>query len=142
MKKQKKNSSVNSEEKMEKDIIQSIYQFESKRTTRNIFFFAFIIVALLFLITFFANLAYEILKEQQTLDLLSVFQEDFEVIQNNIGDIIDTFWEESPQTLLFLLFFFIMAFLTTLYLITANFKKIKNRIFSAKKYFKQHNKNG
>lgn len=131
-----------SEEKMEKDIIQHIYAFESKRTGRNIFSFSLTIILLALLITISANLAYEILNEQQTLVLLQVFQEDIEIIKENFVNIIDTFWEESPQILLFLLFFFIMAFLTTLYFIAANFKKIKNRIISIKKFFNQPTKNG
>ena len=144
MKKRKRNISQTkiNEKNLEEKIIRNIYTFEAKRTYRKIFFFAFIIVALAILISFLANLAYEILRDQQTLDLLKLFGEDTEIIRENIGNVIDTFWQESPQTLLFLLFFFIMAFLTTLYLIAVNFKKIKNRIISAKKYFKTLNKNG
>lgn len=138
----KKNNSIKTEEAIEKEIIQNIYTFESKRTMRNIFFFAALIIALVLLILLSAELTYEILNEQQTLALLQVFQEDLEIIKENFGNILDTFWQESPQFLLFLLFFFIMAFLTTLYLIAVNFKKIKNRIISAKKYFKTLNKNG
>lgn len=122
---------------MEKDIIKKIYSFEKERIYKTILFsVGFFILFFTVFITAFVS-AYSILKEQKTLDVLILFTQPFEVIKENVNDVIEVLYIETPKNYIILIvvsFIFLLAII--LYFIK-NKGKIITRIKKIYKYFKK-----
>jgi len=116
--------------KLEKKIIEKAYQYETKRTISELFVKLFLLVLSLFSGLIIAQAIITVYIAQQTLDLLQIFSEDIEVIRNYFGDVLQTFYEETPKDLLVLLVIIIIFGFGILLTIFQNFGKIKNRIRS------------
>lgn len=117
---------------LDKKIIDRVYQYEKKRTLLTVFkYFFFITIFLIFLIILL-TIIYNTLKEQETLDLFDIFQENYVVIKSYIWDVLQLVYEESPKFLIVLTLSFFVLLLLMLFLLKKNFNKIRNRIKSIK----------
>lgn len=123
------------EQPFEKEILKNVYKYEAKRTYKMILTIWIIFIVAQFLIVITGSALYDILKQQQTLDLLQIFNENFEVIRDNIGDVLYTFYVESPQLLVLLFGVVLLTFFGIILFVIKNFRKIKNRISSMNNYF-------
>ena len=81
------------------------------------------------------NVIVNILSEQQTLDLLDLFKEDFEIISDNLADVLYTFYLEMPLELTLILIVSIILLLTTLIFFIRNFGRIKKKFIAVRKHF-------
>lgn len=120
----------------QKNIINSIYRYEARRTSLTIIKYTFLILLFLFISLFTLFAIISIFQQAYTFDLLGLFNEDFEIIKDNFKDVVFVFYEEMPKTLMFLLFITLLLFSVVLYFLIKNFSKIKNRMISLRKYFK------
>ena len=77
-----------------------------------------------------------LLKEQQTLDLLELFNEDAEIIKNYFWETAITFFDETPKTNLILILIFITLILFLILLILQNYKKVVNKLTSLFHFYK------
>lgn len=119
---------------LENKIINKIYNIEKKSTLFVILRYFFFLVLFLSLVIFFSTSSISILKEQQTLDLLELFNENIEVIQTYFSEVVFTFFEELPKLFVFSSVLFTMFLAITLFFLTRNYKKLKNKISSIRKY--------
>ena len=78
------------------------------------------------------------LAEQQTLDLLQLFQEDIETIRMYIGEIMYTLFEELPKFETVSVLILLIISVTLILISIKNFGKIKNKILALKKYWLKH----
>ncbi len=123
------------EAEIEKDIIKNVYQYEASRTYKTIFIVWAVFIVVQFLIVILGSSIYQTLKEQQTLDLFQLFSEDFDIIRENLGDVLYTLYLESPQLLLAILISLFLTMFGIIFFIIKNFKKIKNRFGSISKFY-------
>lgn len=106
---------------LDKKIIDRVYQYEKKRTLLTVFkYFFFITIFLIFLIILL-TIIYNTLKEQETLDLFDIFQENYVVIKSYIWDVLQLVYEESPKFLIVLTLSFFVLLLLMLFLLKKNF---------------------
>ncbi len=123
------------EEELEKNIVKNVYGYEAKRTYKTVFTVWAIFMVAQFLIVILGSYIYQILKEQQTLDLLQLFTEDIDIIKENIADVAYTMYVESPQVLLLLFIILLLTVFGIIIFVIKNFKKIKNRFGAIKKFY-------
>jgi hypothetical protein len=123
------------EQPFEKEILKKVYKYEAKRTYKMILtlWIGFILVQFFIVIT--ASALYQTLNQQQTLDLFQLFGEDFDVIRENIIDVLYTFYVESPQLLLFFFILLLLAIFGIILFVIKNFRRIKNRLSSINTFF-------
>lgn len=122
--------------KLENKIIEKIYRIEKKSTVLTVLKYLFFISIFLSLVIFFVSSTLSILKDQQTLDLLDLFNENIDVIQKYLSEVISTLIEEMPKFYIFASIFFIIFLSLTIFFLSKSFKKIKNKIFSISKHKK------
>lgn len=120
----------------EKEIIKKVYDYEEKRT--GLMLLKYSVFGIVFLILSVLNLQiiYLILKQQYTLDLFDLFNQDLEIIKNYLGDVLLTFFEELPKTELVLLVVFLFILFLIVLLFVKNLPKIKNRLASILRFHK------
>jgi len=99
-----------------KKVMKQVVSFEKKRSLSRLF--EIILSLVIILITSFAFLYFALndIIEQKSLNLLSIFNEDPEIIRQYWKDNISIFWQELPQEktmigILFLLFAIILIIL-------------------------------
>ena len=131
----KKNNIQEKDTKLEKEILKKVYGYEAKKTYQTILIVWIIFMVLQFFVVLIGGALYAVWKEQQTLDLFQLFGEDFDVIRENIMDVLYVFYIESPQLLLFSFVSVLLGLLATIFFTVRNFKKIKNKLSSINKFF-------
>lgn len=119
---------------LEKSIIKKVYRLESKRTSLTIVKFLFFFCLITGLLLFAAVTTFNILQEQQTLDLLELFNQDWEIIRNYFFEVASVFYEEMPKNFFALSLLALLAFLVIFILLVKNARKIKNRLNSLHQY--------
>lgn len=127
----------NSMKKLENRIIKKIYQIETKKTAFYLFFRLFFGLLSGFFALIFTLVIFDILTEQRSFDLLSFFQEDFEVFRKYFLINIIDFYQELPQPLTIFLLMSIILMLGILLILVKNFNFIKNKILSIYKFYKK-----
>lgn len=118
---------------LEKKILKKVYTFEKRRTIWDILKFFFLILSGSSFVIFLVYKILSIYYEQQTLDLLELFREDFETIQENILNVTSTFYNEAPKELFAILAVFILFLVIVLLFVSKNFEKIKRRLMALAK---------
>ncbi len=121
---------------LESKILDRVYKFELSRTIFAVIRYVLISVGAAALI--FATLSQiaSIFGDQKTLDLLELFLEDREIIQSYFLEVIDVISEETPWDLIIFLLLAATALGMTLFFISKNARKIKNRASRLLSYFK------
>ncbi len=113
---------------LENKILKRIYNFEKRRTIWDIIKYFFLVLIGSSVVVYLVYKILSIYYEQQTLDLLVLFREDFETIRENISDVISTFYHEAPLELFGLLILFTLFLVFVLLFTIKNMDKIKRRI--------------
>ncbi len=120
--------------KLDDKIINKVYNFETKRTGKNVLLTAILFVVVIFsVITAFQIMLEEVLAEK-SLDMLDIFQEDIEVIKMYYGEALHVIYDSVPK---FHLIIFISGSIIILFLLILtifNFSRIRNRIRSIISY--------
>jgi len=123
---------------LQKQILKKIYSFETKRTILELI----VRISSIFLIVGAGTMVFihilQKLAEQQTLDLLQLFQEDIETIRMYIGEIMYTLFEELPKFETVSVLILLIISVTLILISIKNFGKIKNKILALKKYWLKH----
>lgn len=113
---------------LEDKILDKVYVYEAKLTIAEILVRLGAVLVLGAVIIFVIQVLITTLIEQKTLDLLEIFNEDFEIIKTYFQDVVQIFFEELPKkTVLILLIavtLFIIGFLTFI----KNFARIKRKL--------------
>ncbi len=122
---------------LEDKIIKKVYEYETKHTLIDIILRAGAIVATFLLSIFLILLIYERLYEQSTLDVLQLFQEDFEVIRQYFGDVVEVLYYETPKEDLLLFIAAAITFIILVLYFVKNFGKIHRKITSLLNYWKK-----
>lgn len=102
-------------------VLKEIVKIEKGKTAIFLSWFILAIFSLLGLASVILFVAFEMISDQGTLDLLQLFGEDKEVISEFWKDTLQTFWEELPKTNLVV---GLLAVVTLVILIFALRKKI------------------
>lgn len=123
--------------KIEEKIIKKIYQIETKKTFFDLFLRILFILLFLFSSFIFFLVLVDVLKEQNSFDLLDFLRDDFEVIQKYFYSNLVVFYNELPKELILFLIINIILLLLLTIVFFKNFKKIKNKIKSIYKFFKK-----
>lgn len=126
---------MKNKEDLEQKIIESVYKYEAKRTFWSVLKHIFLILFSFFVLIFSISSILVLLKEQQTLDLFELFQEDSEVVKTYFFDALSVFYEELPKFLSILTIFSLFLLTLVVFFLIKNFSKIKNRFFAIKKFF-------
>lgn len=122
--------------KLENKIIDKVYRFETKKTVLEILVRICSVIGISVFVVFIGQSIYLLLMQQETLDLLDLFQEDFEIIKNYFFDTAITFFDELPKfQLTIFIIGFMLLFLLILKLIL-NFSKIKLKTQSLVTYWR------
>jgi len=120
---------------LEKNIIDRVYVFESKKTFLEIIIRTITVVILLLFISLLGQVIFELLIEQQTFDLFELLKEDIEVIRIYVFDVLYELYEETPKLLTFV---FILSAIGLIFVIAKtieNFNRIKNKLKSIFHHF-------
>ncbi len=123
--------------KIEEKIIKKIYQIEIKKTFFDLFSKIFFILLFLFSTLIFFMVFIDVLQEQNSFDLLSFFNDDFEIIKKYFFSNLITFYNELPKELILFLIISITLLLSLITIFFKNFKKIKNKLKSIYKFYKK-----
>jgi hypothetical protein len=127
---------INKNKPLDDQIIEKIYKFEQKRTYLTLVRYAICFIVFLSLFLFGLFTTYSILEHQQTLDVLDLFTQPISVIRENIYDVIDILYIESPKmNILVAIGSFVLLLLTLRYIIKNKDKRLK-KIKKIYYYFK------
>ncbi len=124
------------ETNLEKKIIHSVYTFERKRTFAWVVTYTLVLTFLLLAIVYILTAIITTYNEQGTLDILDLFNQDTDLIRKYFFEAIDTLYQEAPENLPLYLFILVTVVGGLTYVISRNFRKIKNKIHSLRIYFK------
>lgn len=122
--------------KLEDRIVKKVYKLETKNTLINIVFKSTAFIILVFFIFILGSTMMDILTEQKSFAFLDIFKENSEVIKKYLVDNLSTFYLEIPKEILGLLLIAIILFIFIILTIVKNFTKIKNKVFSIYKFYK------
>lgn len=124
--------------KLEEKIIRKVYKIETKSTFIKLLTTTIIVLGSISVGAFLAVSVYSQLVEQQTFDLLDIFQEDISVIKQYIADVLYTFYLETPKLTLLLSLGGLAIGLIGVTISLRNFGRIKNKVLSIRKYWERH----
>ncbi len=82
---------------MKKPVMEKVVRFEKKRSFWWLGKFFFILLVLFFAGVWILRVAATQIAERQTLDLLTLFTQDREIVAEFWQDTLMVFWEELPQ---------------------------------------------
>lgn len=113
--------------KLEKKILDKVYRFETKRTIKETVVKTGLILLSLLTLGYVAYSVFQQLQSAQALDLLQLFQEDFETIKMYIAEVADTLYQELPKNEIVILLIAFITLIILLLFFAKNFAKIKQR---------------
>ncbi len=121
--------------KLEDRIVKKIFVMETKRTLTEIVIRTAMIIVLALLSVFLVSDIITILVEQQTLDILQLFQEKREVIQKYFGEVMSTLYIEMPKVEIAVTVIIFVLVISCVLLFVKHYKKIKNKVSALKNYW-------
>lgn len=122
---------------LEEKIMKKIYFFETKKTTTEIILKTLILIFLVLSLWIFFDIFVSILQEQKTFDLLTLLEEDPEVIRRYFFDNLTIFFLEIPKIILMI--FLLLTLLLFLFLlhIKRNWVILKNKVINLVKFWRK-----
>lgn len=111
-----------------KSVMENVARYERERSTGWLQRFRVIIVALLLLAVFILGRVWQQLQERGSLDLLSLFWEDAEIIREFWQDTLSIFLEEIPQETLLGAVWILLGIVMFVWLTRKRRKIIKRRL--------------
>lgn len=121
--------------KLEKKILDKVYQFETKKTVSQIISEILGLVTVIFFGYIFISLFIDQIFQLGTFDLLGNFFDDWEVVNKYLTDTVFIIFEETPKELLLLIFIYLVILVILIYLFFKNFVKIRNRLVALIKFW-------
>lgn len=122
---------------LEDKIIRNIYVMETKRMSLS-----FVVRLLSFI--FFGGAAFlliqvllEVLSEEKTLDVLTIFNDDVEIVGKYLGDIANVIFQETPKGLLLAIAASLAVVLFVVLTFITNFGKMRHKLTAVLRYW-QH----
>ncbi|HSX48851.1 MAG TPA: hypothetical protein VLE44_01175 [Candidatus Saccharimonadales bacterium] len=103
---------MNKKEKFDisKKVMKGVVNFERKRSTTRLLEIVLPIFGAILIASGFFYFSAKVVIEQGSLDVFSLFGEDFEIVKDYWKDTLSTFWQELPQGEIFAgLLFLIIA---------------------------------
>lgn len=122
-------------ENIEKKIVNKVYVYETRKTGLEVFVKVLLTVLAVFLALVFGSLFISDVLEQRTLDLLEIFQEDREVIQQYLSEVLQTFYIELPKPLLVIFLVFLLLFITLILTFYRRPHRVRNRVRTLVRYW-------
>lgn len=122
--------------RLEEKILNKVYGMETRKTSWYIVsrILSFLFISLIAYI--FISVLFDIFAEQKTLDLVNFSGDDLEVVGRYLIDNVKVFLEETPREILGVLALTITVLVYLCYKIIINFRKIKNKVVSIYKFYK------
>lgn len=120
---------------LEDKILKRVYRFETKKTLGFLISRIIVLIVLSLTAIIFIQTIGEIYYEERAFDLLTLFQEDSEVVRKYFADTLYIFYLETPKLLLLILFLLVVVFLVVLLTVVKNYRKIMNKIRSLMHFF-------
>jgi len=114
--------------KLENKIIDKIYRFETKRTLTEILLRIAGIFCVGLMVGILGMILWLDLVEQQTFDLLQLFQEDTAIIRKHLLDVLTIFYQEIPKTEFVLILTGLLIFISLTVVSVKKIKSIRNRL--------------
>jgi len=114
--------------KLENKIIDKIYRFETKRTLTEILLRIAGIFCVGLMVGILGMILWVELVEQQTFDLLQLFQEDTAIIRKHLLDVLTIFYQEIPKTEFVLILTGLLIFISLTVVSVKKIKSIRNRL--------------
>jgi len=122
--------------KLKFKILERIYQQEAKKTFFRIFLWFFFVISILFFSFFLHQVIFEILREQQSFNLLEILSENIDVFRYYFLSNLISFYQEIPKLLFFLYLVSFLLLLRLFLIFKKNFYKIKNKVKSIYQFYK------
>ena len=124
------------DKKLTQKIMQKVASFEKRRTFRWVAIFGSALVVMALAFGVFSAFVWESLNESQALSLLTLFQEDREVIAEFWQDTLATFWEELPLRAVIIVVISLILLIVLFIVISRKLPVIKRRLKGLEKYQK------
>ncbi len=124
---------MSKDNKLQQKILKEVYSFERKRTKFWIIKYLLITFLTLTGLLLVLITTLEVLNKQRTLDVLEIFQQDFDIINSYWQDALSTIIEETPVDSEIELLFLVIVLIILIILLAKNFRKIRNRLSAIKK---------
>lgn len=121
---------------LDKKIIRNVYVIETRKTFVSIVIRVIGIIFICTCIILVGSVIFDIFVEQQTFDLLRIFEEDGEIISNYWADVMRLIVEETPKELVMVLGIGIILLFFSLFNIKKNFYMFINKLRSIIKYWR------
>ncbi len=120
---------------LEEKIINKIYRYETKKTSLKILLEGVVLFLLLVSVILFSIVFVRIIAEQQTVELLHLFEENGEVIRQYLWNTIQTLYYEIPKALLLFIILGISGMIILSLYIVKNYRRAIRRIKLLIKYW-------
>lgn len=120
---------------LEEKILNRVYRFETKKTLSELIIRVGTIIIAIFATASFGIFVFQQLQEQQTLDLLQIFQEDVDTARMYIGEVASTLYQETPKQEFLIFVVALMCVIVFGLLFVKNFEKMRKRVLSILRYW-------
>lgn len=123
--------------KLTKRVMKKIVAYEVKKT-RTWFFkvsLGLLLALIIFLVSFWLTASQ--LIQSRTLELLSLFKDDIEIVRDYWQDTLVTVWEELPRNIIFICDASIVFLIALFIFLKKKFPFVKNMVSSLNKYRKK-----
>lgn len=118
------------EKKLEDKIIDSVYRFETKKTGLQIISNIVIMLCVGFVVFIFASLTIDYFSQLHTVDVLEIFTDGMDTVMNNVGNIMNIIYYETPKRLVTLLLISSLLLFYILLTFVTNFESMSKKIQS------------
>jgi hypothetical protein len=130
---------IKAKNKMANKVMKRVVAYEVKKT--RTWFLKVVLGLLLALVIFLFSfwLTARDLIQSRTLDLLSLFREDFEIIKDYWQDTLVTVWEELPRNIIFICDASIVFLIALFIFLKKKLPFMKNKVSAINKYKRKIN---
>lgn len=122
---------------LEDKIIKKVYEYETKHTIADVVLRAVAVIVTFLASVVLARLIFATLYESQTLSVLQLFREDFEVIRDYFGDVVEVLYYELPKGEIVIFIVAAILFFIMLLYFVRNFGRIIRKIKALMNYWKK-----
>lgn len=121
---------------LEDKILKKVFVYETRKTFLSILMPVIGVILFTAVTVVIGQSVIRMLIEQQTLDLLDIFQEDISIVRQYFFDTLSTFFTELPKAQVFLFVAGCVLLFVIIYMVLRNFVKISNRTKSIVTFWK------
>lgn len=121
---------------LEDRILKKVYVMETKNTSLSLISKIMLILLSGFTAFIFTQVLVDIFIEEKTFDILEIFRENWEVVSRHLGDIAAVFFQETPKSVLAVMFVSSGVFLLAVLTFLGNFGKMRHKLAALLKYWR------